>query len=96
MSNEQIFNCLQNYLNVVGINTNFLPLQASNARIKDNRIVVRFGQDLETTNFMLAHEIAHFNLHSGDLINNPDPELEAEADRAAEMIIKILRAGDYH
>ena len=78
-----------------GITVRFVPFQFYNGRLKGNRIGIRQSlPTIDDINDILAHEIAHSYLHydKGDTINsNRHDEYEEQADRAARMLLDMLR-----
>ena len=77
-----------------GIIVRFAPLQASHARLKNNRIALNEKlATIEDINYNLAHELAHSFLHydKGDTIGSDrHAEYEEQADRAAKMLLAAL------
>lgn len=94
MDREQIFEKLL-YLAVgKGITVRFLPLQASEGILKGGRLAIAQDLNIDKINYNLAHEIAHSFLHydKGNTIESPKhEEYEEQADRAANMILEIIR-----
>lgn len=80
-----------------GITVKFLPFPVSNGRWKGKRIGIRQSlPTIEDINYTLAHEVAHTYLHydKGDTINSDrHDEYEEQADRAAKMLLDMLRMG---
>lgn len=78
-----------------GITVRFVPFQFYNGRLKENRIGIRQSlPTIEDINDILAHEIAHAYLHydKGDTITSDrHDEYEEQADRAAKMLLDMLR-----
>ena len=78
-----------------GITVRFVPFQFYNGRLKENRIGIRQSlPTIEDINDILAHEIAHAYLYydKGDTINSDrHDEYEEQADRAAKMLLDVLR-----
>lgn len=67
--------------------------KASPSYLKGNRIGMKSNMTLEEVDYELAYILAHFFIHKGegDLIHNPDYKIyNARAERAADMIIKML------
>lgn len=67
--------------------------KASPSYIKGNKIGMKSNMTLEEVDYELAYILAHFFIHKGegDLIHNPDYKIyNARAERAADMIIKML------
>lgn len=69
----------------------FCDLQVSDGHIKGRRIAIRYGMNMDSINYILAHEIAHFYLHydKADIINSPEYMwcYEEQADRAAKLLL---------
>lgn len=65
------------------------PLQANDGKLAGRRIAIRTGApDKE---YILAHEIAHAYLHTGDTINSPLHSFyEEQADRGAALILDLI------
>ncbi len=80
-----------------GITVKFIPFQFYNGRWNGNRIGIRQSlSSIDEINYILAHEIAHSYLHydKGDTINSDrHDEYEEQADRAAKMLLDMLRMG---
>lgn len=67
--------------------------KASPSYIKGNKIGMKSNMSLEEVDYELAYILAHTFIHKGegDLIHNPNYEIyNARAERAADMIIKML------
>uniref|UniRef100_UPI00402AC029 ORF6N domain-containing protein n=1 Tax=[Lactobacillus] rogosae TaxID=706562 RepID=UPI00402AC029 len=67
--------------------------KASPSYLKGDRIGMKSNMTLEEVDYELAYILAHFFIHKGegDLIHNPDYKIyNARAERAADMIIKML------
>ena len=77
------------------INVLFAPLKANYGLIRNDKKRISIANDLnlETINKTLAHEIAHFYLHSGkgNLVSNQNTEYEEQADRAAIMLLEAIQ-----
>ncbi|MBO5371976.1 MAG: ImmA/IrrE family metallo-endopeptidase [Lachnospiraceae bacterium] len=95
MDSGKIFEKLVHLATSKGIIVRFAPLQASDGRIKGNKIAIR--QDLPTIedfNYNLAHELAHAYLHfdKGNTIGSSEHEqYEEQADRAAKMLLEAIQ-----
>ena len=74
----------------------FCELPSSDGRLCGQRIALRAGMDLEETNRILAHELAHFYLHrdKGDTIGScTHGSYEEQADRAAALLLDGICQG---
>ena len=94
MDRGQIFEKLLHLAVGRGITVRFLPLQASEGRLKGDRLAIAQDLNIDKINYNLAHEIAHSFLHydKGNMIESPKrEEYEEQADRAANMILEIIR-----
>lgn len=93
--NGPVFDKLVDVANSKGLVVKFKPLQYNDGRLRGNRIAIAErirGTDFAT--FILAHEIAHAYLHydKGDIINcELTAQYEEQADRAARMVLDVLR-----
>lgn len=79
-----------------GITVRFAPLQASHARLKNNRIALNEGLGtIDEFNYNLAHELAHYFLHydKGDIVLSDSQEYEEQAGRAVKMLLEALSKG---
>ena len=77
---------------ILGLLVKELDLKAYDGMIYGHKIAIRQTLPEDQKAFILAHEIAHFILHRGDLIANPDPAAEREADILATRICSLLRS----
>lgn len=71
-----------------------LPFQAYEGRLKGNRLGIAQDLNIDRINYNLAHELAHAYLHydKGDTIHSErHAEYEEQADRAAEMLLDLLK-----
>lgn len=79
-----------------GVTVRFAPLQASHARLKNNRIALSESLGtIDEINYSLAHELAHYYLHydKGDILSNINHKsYEEQADRAAKMLLEAFAA----
>lgn len=90
----KIFEALVHLAVSNGITVRFAPLQASHARLKNNRIALSESLGtIDEFNYNLAHEIAHCFLHydKGEILGGKD--YEEQADRAAKMLMEALSKG---
>lgn len=71
----------------------FVPFQAYNGRIQGDRIGIRIDLSIEDINYVLAHELAHIHLHTGNLLGSDiEKECEIQADKAANMVLDVLQS----
>lgn len=89
-------NILFGFAESIGLIVKFKPLQYNDGRLKGNRIALgeHLKGDKDKVNFILAHELAHYYLHSdkGDTINSTDHEsYEEQADRSAALLCSFIR-----
>lgn len=83
---------LLKFANKQGFNVKYKPLQASDGRLKNNRIAIREGLPEEYQAYIIAHELAHAYIHEGDTINSPLHSLyEKQADKIAILLIDLLK-----
>ena len=77
-----------------GVTVRFAPLQASRARLKNNRIALSESLGtIDEINYNLAHELAHKFLHydKGETFTSGSyKDYEEQADRAAKMLLEAL------
>ena len=94
MDSGKIFEKLLHLAVGRGITVRFYPFQTSEGRLYGNRLGIAQDLNIDKINYNLAHEIAHSFLHydKGNTIENPKhEEYEEQADRAANMILEIIR-----
>lgn len=94
MDRGQIFEKLLHLAVERGITVRFCPFQASEGRLRGNRLGIAQDLNIDKINYNLAHEIAHSFLHydKGNMIESPKrEEYEEQADRAANMILEIIK-----
>lgn len=89
----EVFAALMHLAVSRGIIVRFAPLQFCDGRLKGNKLAIRQSLTIDEINCNLAHEIAHVYLHyDKDTINTKrHNEYEEQADRAAKMLLDILR-----
>ncbi len=94
MDSGKIFERLLRLANVKDIIVCLLPFQAYEGRLKGNRLGIAQDLNIDRINYNLAHELAHAYLHydKGDTIHSErHAEYEEQADRAAEMLLDLLK-----
>lgn len=71
----------------------FVSFEASNRRLKGDRIGIRMDMTMDDINYTIAHELAHLYLHhdKGDTILSINhEEYEDQADRAAKLLLDAV------
>ncbi|MEY8519184.1 ImmA/IrrE family metallo-endopeptidase [Lachnospiraceae bacterium 29-84] len=97
---NQIFEKLMLLAKRNGIDVRFLPFKAYKGllRADSNNATIGIKSDMgfNEKTYTLAHELAHYYLHSGngDIIGGDrHAEYEEQADRAAKMLLAALAVG---
>ena len=94
MDSGKIFEKLLHLAVSKGLIVRFFPFEASEGRLKGNRLGIAQDLTMDKINYNLAHELAHSYLHydKGDTIHSErHAEYEEQADRAAEMILELIK-----
>lgn len=97
--NEQImeiYNRLVSLAEIFGIRIEKLELKRYDGLIKNRDIAIRDSLNPEQANTILAHEMGHFFLHSGDLLHNPDEKAESEADHFGEYLLQLVSGNSWN
>ena len=92
MDQGKVFERLLRLADAKDLNVRLLPLQASEGRLKRNRIGIARDLTIDRINYNLAHELAHVYLHydKGDTIRSErHADYEEQADRAAKMLLEL-------
>lgn len=88
-----IFNVLYQFAKANKMNVRSLDLRSCFSVLNRNQIAIKTQMRLETVNYELAYELAHAMIHynAGDIISSPlRKEYDQQAERAADMLIKLL------
>ena len=77
------------------LHVKFVPFKTCDGRIKGDRVGIANDMDIESINFILAHELAHLYLHydKGNILQN-DGSYEEQADRAALMLLDMAKVSE--
>lgn len=79
---------------ILGLTVRVAPFRALEAVIYKDTIYLSDKAKKDELPALIAHELGHFLRHRGrgDLIHNPDPAAEIEADDTAKELIRIVTA----
>ncbi len=94
MDRGQIFEKLLHLAVERGITVRFCPFQASEGRLRGNRLGIAQDLTIDKINYNLARELAHAYLHydKGDTIHSKcRADYEEQADRAAKMLLELIK-----
>ena len=88
---QKAFSRLVDLADSIGCSVCWLPFTACHGMIYGDRIGLNNDGIRSPAQmcFTLAHEIAHKTLHSGNLIDQPDPEAERQADSVASLLCML-------
>lgn len=95
----QILRILLSVAESKGIKVNSFPFNTVDSMLKDNHIGIRTGITVEKACYELAWELSHAFIHydNGNMIKSPlSKDYNAQAARAADMVIKILNTKVSH
>lgn len=78
----------------IGLTVRKADLRVYGGMIKGNTVLISQNIDPAEQAAVLAHEVGHYCIHDGDILHDPDPEKETEADQLARKIVSLVSTDD--